>query len=39
MVGKLVTRSIVASVELGVPIMHGYKVYDFTPEVRAGFFF
>lgn len=39
MVGKLVTRSIVASVELGVPTVHDYKVYDFKLEARVGFFF
>jgi hypothetical protein len=39
MVGKLVTRSIVASVELGVPIVNDYQVYDFKLEARVGFFF
>ena len=39
MVGKLVTRAIVASVEIGVPIVNDYKVYDFKLEARVGFFF
>jgi hypothetical protein len=39
MVGKLVTRSIVASLELGVPIVNDYQVYDFKLEARVGFFF
>src|SRR5262249_45351920 len=32
MVGKLLTRSIVASLEMGVPIVHDYEVYDFKLE-------
>jgi hypothetical protein len=39
MVGKLLTRSIVASIEVGVPIVHDYEVYDFKLEARVGFFF
>jgi hypothetical protein len=39
MVGKMVTRSIVASVEIGVPIVDDYEVYDFKLEARIGFFF
>jgi hypothetical protein len=39
MVGKLVTRSLVASVEIGVPIVDAYQVYDFKLEARIGFFF
>jgi hypothetical protein len=39
MVGKLVTRSIVASLEMGVPIVNDYQVYDFKLEARVGFFF
>jgi hypothetical protein len=39
MVGKMVTRSIVASLEMGVPIVNDYQVYDFKLEARVGFFF
>jgi hypothetical protein len=39
MVGKMVTRSMVASVEIGVPIVNDYEVYDFKLEARIGFFF
>jgi hypothetical protein len=39
MVGKMVTRSMVASVEIGVPIVDDYKVYDFKLEARVGLFF
>jgi hypothetical protein len=39
MVGKMVTRSMVASVEIGVPIVDAYQVYDFKIEARIGFFF
>jgi hypothetical protein len=39
MVGKLLTRSIVASLEMGIPIVHDYQVYNFKLEARIGFFF
>jgi hypothetical protein len=39
MVGKMVTRSIVASVEIGVPMVNDYHVYDFKLEARVGVFF
>jgi hypothetical protein len=39
MVGKMVTRSIVASIEIGVPLVDDYQVYDFKLEARVGFFF
>jgi hypothetical protein len=39
MVGKMVTRSIVVSIEIGVPIVDDYQVYDFKLEARVGFFF
>ena len=39
MVGKRLTRSIVASLEIGVPIVKDYEVYDFKLEARVGFFF
>jgi hypothetical protein len=39
MVGKMVTRSVVASVEIGIPIVDDYEVYDFKLEARFGLFF
>ncbi len=39
MVGKLLTKEIVSSVEVGVPIVNDYHVYDFKIEFRVGFFF
>jgi len=39
MVGKLLTRSIVASLEMGVPIVKDYEVYDVKIEARVGFCF
>ena len=31
--------SIVASLEMSVPMVHDYEVYDFKLEARVGFFF
>ncbi|SBW10456.1 conserved exported hypothetical protein [uncultured delta proteobacterium] len=39
LVGKMLTRDIVTSVEVGVPIIQDYHVYDFKVEARIGFFF
>jgi hypothetical protein len=39
MVGKLLTTSIVASLEIGVPIVNDYQVCDCKLEGRVGFFF
>jgi len=39
MVGKLLTKSIVAALEIGVPIVHDYEVYDFKLEACVGFIF
>jgi hypothetical protein len=39
MVGKMVNKSTVASLEIGVPIVNDYQVYDFKIEARIGFFF
>jgi hypothetical protein len=39
MVGKMLARSIVTSVEIGIPIVDDYQVYDFKLEARIGFFF
>jgi hypothetical protein len=35
----MLTRSIVTSVEIGIPIVDDYQVYDFKLEARIGFFF
>jgi hypothetical protein len=39
MIGRMVDRSTVASLEVGVPIVDDYVVYDFKLEARIGFFF
>ena len=39
MAGKMITKSIVGSLEIGVPIVNDYKQYDFKMEFRVGFFF
>jgi hypothetical protein len=39
MVGKMLNRTTVASVEFGIPIVNDYQVYDFKMEARIGFFF
>jgi hypothetical protein len=39
MLGKMVNKSTVASVEVGVPIVNDYQVYDFKIEARIGWFF
>ncbi len=39
LVGRLVNKTTVASVEMGVPIVNDYKLYDFKIEARLGFFF
>lgn len=39
MVGKLITPSTIGSLEVGVPIIDDYQVYDFKIEARLGFFF
>jgi hypothetical protein len=39
MLGKMVDKSTVASLEVGVPIINDYQVYDFKIEARIGFFF
>jgi hypothetical protein len=39
MVGKMLARSLVASIEIGVPIVHDYQAYDFKFEASVGFFF
>jgi hypothetical protein len=39
MIGKMLTKRLVASAEFGIPIINDYKVYDFKCELRLGFFF
>ena len=39
MVGKLLSKSLVTSLEIGFPIINDYRVYDFKMEARVGFFF
>jgi hypothetical protein len=39
MVGKMLSQSIVGSVEVSFPIINEYQVYDFKIEGRIGFFF
>jgi hypothetical protein len=39
MVGKLVTKNLVGSVEIGFPIVNDYRVYDFKMEAGIGVFF
>jgi hypothetical protein len=39
MVGKMLTRALVGSVEIGFPIIDDYRVYDFEMEWRLGYFF
>lgn len=39
MVGRMLDRVTVASVEMGIPVVNDYKVYDFKLEARIGRFF
>jgi hypothetical protein len=39
MVGKMLNPRTVTSIEVGVPIIDDYQVYDFKVEARVGFFF
>jgi len=39
MVGKMLTKTTVASLEVSIPIIKDYSVYDFKTEARVGFFF
>ena len=38
-VGCMIDKSIVTSLEIGVPIVNDSQVYDFKLEARMGFFF
>ncbi|MBI4971122.1 MAG: hypothetical protein HZC17_04700 [Candidatus Omnitrophica bacterium] len=39
MIGKMITKKCVATVEFGFPMIHDFEVYDFKMEARVGFFF
>ena len=39
MVGKLLDKSTVASIEVSIPMIKDYDLYDFKTEFRLGFFF
>ena len=39
MVGKMLNKTTVASLEVSIPIIKDYNVYDFKMEARVGFFF
>jgi hypothetical protein len=39
MVGRIFENDAIASVEIGIPIINDYKVYDFKMEARVSFFF
>lgn len=39
MIGKMLSKDVVSSLEVGVPIIDDYQVYDFKVEARLGFFF
>ena len=38
-IGKLVTRTVVVSLQANFPIVHSYRQYDYQFEARIGFFF
>jgi hypothetical protein len=38
-VGKMLNKTTVVSMEVSIPIIKDYNVYDFKAEVRVGFFF
>jgi hypothetical protein len=37
--GKMLTRSIITSIEISVPVVNEYKLYDLKIEARIGFLF
>jgi hypothetical protein len=39
MVGRKLTKNLVLSLEVAVPIINDYPVYDFKTEVRLNFIF
>ena len=39
LIGKMLRKNVVASLEVGVPIIKDYRVYDFKTEFRIGIFF
>ncbi len=39
LIGKMVRKNVITSLEIGIPIVKQYKVYDFKSEFRVGIFF
>jgi len=39
MIGKMLGKNVVSSVEVGIPVVNDYRVYDFKLEARIGFLF
>lgn len=39
MVGKMIRKNVVTSMEVGIPIIKDYRLYDFKTEFRIGIFF
>lgn len=39
MVGKLLTKDMIASLEVAFPLVQNYQVYDFKAEARVGYLF
>ncbi len=39
LLGKMLSKDMVATFEVGVPLVNDYNVYDFKCEMRLGFFF
>jgi len=39
MLGKMLGKNVVATVEVGVPVVNDYRVYGFKMEMRLGIFF
>jgi hypothetical protein len=39
LLGKMLNKTTVASVEVSIPIIKDYDLYDFKVEARIGFFF
>lgn len=39
LIGKMLSKDVVSSVEVGIPVIKEYHVYDFKVEARLGFFF
>ena len=39
MLGKMFGKNVVSSIEVGIPVVNDYRVYDFKLEARIGFLF